>query len=110
MRVNENIESLVRALRCLGAQDSNGDCYMDYYNSVHFDEIVDGKCRKMVCLGKNADKTVYCPFHQNVHSTCFEDGECSWLSDVADIIQEQQYEIEQLEQQLPDAIGLKRRS
>ena len=29
-----------------------------------------------------------CPYHQNKYGLCFEDGELSWLKDVADLLEE----------------------
>ena len=69
---------MIKALRCLASQDSEGNCYEDIYNFMNPDK------QRMRC-GGDCDSFIPCPYHQNKYEVCFEDGECGeWLNIAAD--------------------------
>ncbi len=89
--MGERIEingDLVKALRCIGSQDGDGDCYMEYYNLTH--------SGPGISCGPASDCRELCPHYQNKYEVCFEDGLCGeWLTQLAD----------RLEELLPDRRG-----
>lgn len=79
-----NLDDLIKALRCLASNDTEGGCYEDHYNFGN-----DGRRQEMSCYGLYA--TIMCPYHQNTYGVCFEDGECQeWLGEAAGLIAELQ--------------------
>lgn len=86
------LDDMIKALRCVASQDTEGDCYKDHENFKHME---DDKYKRIVCetgedlrdyiSGKEA---VGCPYHQNTYGCCFEDGELYWLKDVAELLEE----------------------
>lgn len=71
-------EDMIRALRCLASQGSDGDCYADWFNTLNTDGA------RMSCSGHQKG-TRPCPYFQKNYGTSFADGECSeWLKAVAD--------------------------
>lgn len=86
------IDDMIKALRCVASQDTEGDCYKDHENFKHME---DDKYKRIVC-GTGEDLRDYisgkeaigCPYHQNTYGCCFEDGELYWLKDVAELLEE----------------------
>lgn len=79
------IESLCKALRCVGSQDSEGDCYKERHNlQVGLDE----RGEPMVaCTSRPPKGYITCPYYQDDYGVCAEDGELSWLTEVANYIE-----------------------
>lgn len=100
-------ENMIKALRCLGSNSPEGDCYMDFFNFNNQNEILNDKIKPMTCGNRTNDpKYQQCPYYQDEFETCFEDGECDWLKDTAELIEQQQAEITKLKQQLDEAMEL----
>ena len=86
------IDDMIKALRCVASQDTEGDCYKDHENFKHME---DDKYKRIVC-GTGEDLRDYisgkeaigCPYHQNTYGCCFEDGELYWLKDVTELLEE----------------------
>lgn len=86
------LDDMIKALKCVASQDTEGDCYKDHENFKHME---DDKYKRIVCRtgedlrdyigGKEA---VGCPYHQNTYGCSFEDGELYWLKDVAELLEE----------------------
>lgn len=75
-------DDLTKALRCLGSQTAEGDCYMDAENMRRLDN---GE-QLISCTVNPVDKE-RCPYYQLTYGCCFEDGECAeWLGKAADEI------------------------
>lgn len=64
---NAALDNMIKALKCVASQDTEGDCYADRENSMHMD---DDEHKRIVC------------------GTGFEDGELYWLKDVAELLEE----------------------
>ena len=86
------IDDMIKALRCVASQDTEGDCYKDHENFKHME---DDKYKRIVCgTGENLKDwisgrdAVGCPYHQKTYGTCYEDGELYWLKDVAELLEE----------------------
>ncbi|MBR3762206.1 MAG: hypothetical protein IKK59_05630 [Lachnospiraceae bacterium] len=75
---------LVKALRCLGSQTADGDCYETLYNMQH---MGDEDYKPMRCGACESETKICCPYHQKTYDVCFEDGDCWWLREVADMIE-----------------------
>lgn len=84
----QNNTDLIKALRCLASQTCEGDCYETSYNMQHID---DENPIRMVCGNRMRDDVICCPFYQDTYGVCFEDGECYWLKEVADLLQAKAY-------------------
>lgn len=86
MMTENNLDDLIKALRCLASTDTEGGCYKDHYNFGN-----DGRRQKVSCFGSS--ETIRCPYHQKTYGVCFEDGRCQeWLWEAAELIAElQQY-------------------
>lgn len=86
------LDDMIKALRCVASQDTEGDCYADHENFMH---MQDDEHKRIVC-GTGEDlrdyisgkEVVGCPYHQNTYGCCFEDGELYWLKDVAELLEE----------------------
>ena len=86
------LDDMIKALRCVASQDTEGDCYADHENFMH---MQDDEHKRIVC-GTGEDlrdyisgkEVVGCPYHQNTYGCCFEDGELHWLKDVAELLEE----------------------
>lgn len=86
------LDDMIKALKCVASQDTEGDCYKDHENFKHME---DDKYKRIVC-GTGEDlrdyiggkEAVGCPYHQNAYGCCFEDGELYWLKDVAELLEE----------------------
>lgn len=85
------LDDMIKALRCVAGQDTEGDCYADHENFMHMDD----KCKRIICgTGKDlrdyisGKESVDCPYYQNTYGCCFEDGELYWLKDVAELLEE----------------------
>lgn len=86
------LDDMIKALKCVASQDTEGDCYKDHENFKHME---DDKYKRIVCetgedlrdytSGKEA---VGCPYYQDTYGCCFEDGELYWLKDVAELLEE----------------------
>ena len=88
-----NADEIVKALRCLSSQTSDGDCYMDSYNMQHLDDI---NAKRMVCSNRFKDG-IKCPYHQDEFGVCFEDGECGeWIANAADLLEQFQAKVERM--------------
>lgn len=81
-RLTDN--ALVKALRCLGSQTADGDCYETLYNMQH---MGDEDYKPMRCGACESETKICCPYHQKTYDVCFEDGDCWWLREVADMIE-----------------------
>ena len=86
------IDDMIKALRCVASQDTEGDCYKDHENFKH---MKDDKYKRIVCgTGENLKDwisgrdAVGCPYHQKTYGTCYEDGELYLLKDVAELLEE----------------------
>lgn len=86
------LDDMIKALKCVASQDVEGDCYADHENFMHMD---DDEHKRIVCgTGENLKdyisgrEAVGCPYHQDTYSCCFEDGDFSWLKDVAELLEE----------------------
>ena len=86
------IDDMIKALKCIASQDTEGDCYADRENFMHME---DDKHKRLVCgTGKNlkdyisGKEAIGCPNHQDTYGCCFEDGELYWLKDVAELLEE----------------------
>lgn len=86
------LDDMIKALKCVASQDTEGDCYKDHENFKHME---DDKYKRIIC-GTGEDlrdyiggkEAVGCPYHQNTYGCCFEDGELYWLKDVAELLEE----------------------
>ena len=86
------LDDMIKALKCVASQDTEGDCYKDHENFKHME---DDKYKRIVCetgedlrdytSGKEA---VGCPYYQDTYGCCFENGELYWLKDVAELLEE----------------------
>lgn len=86
------LDDMIKALKCVASQDTEGDCYKDHENFKHME---DDKYKRIVCetgedlrdytSGKEA---VGCPYYQDTYGCCFEDGESYWLKDAAELLEE----------------------
>ena len=86
------LDDMIKALKCVVSQDTEGDCYKDHENFKHME---DDKYKRIVCetgedlrdyiSGKEA---VGCPYYQDTYGCCFEDGELYWLKDAAELLEE----------------------
>ena len=86
------LDDMIKALKCVASQDVEGDCYADHENFMHMD---DDEHKRIVCgTGENLKdyisgrEAVGCPYHQDTYGCCFEDGDFSWLKDVAELLEE----------------------
>ena len=85
------LDDMIKALRCVASQDAEGDCYADHENFMHRND----EHKRIVC-GTGEDlkdyigggEAVGCPYYQQKYGCCFEDGELSWLKDVAELLEE----------------------
>ena len=85
------LDDMIKALRCVASQDDVGDCYADHENFMHRND----EHKRIVC-GTGEDlkdyigggEAVGCPYYQQKYGCCFEDGELSWLKDVAELLEE----------------------
>lgn len=86
------IDDMIKALKCIASQDTEGDCYADRENFMCME---DDKHKRIVC-GTGEDlkdyisgkEAVGCPHHQDTYGCCFEDGELYWLKDAAELLEE----------------------
>lgn len=86
------LDDMIKALKCVASQDTEGDCYKDHENFKHME---DDKYKRIVC-GTGEDlrdyisgkEVVGCPYHQNTYGCCFENGELYWLKDVVELLEE----------------------
>ena len=86
------LDDMIKTLKCVASQDTEGDCYKDHENFKHME---DDKYKRIVCetgedlrdyiSGKEA---VGCPYYQDTYGCCFEDGELYWLKDAAELLEE----------------------
>lgn len=86
------LDDMIKALKCVASQDTEGDCYADRENFMCME---DDKHKRLVCgTGKNlkdyisGKEAIGCPHHQDTYGCCFEDGELYWLKDVAELLEE----------------------
>ena len=85
------LDDMIKALKCVASQDTVGDCYADHENFMHMHD----KHKRIVCgTGEDlrdyisGNEAVGCPYHQDTYGCCFEDGDFSWLKDVAELLEE----------------------
>ena len=82
-------DDLTKALRCLGSQNAEGDCYEDSENMRRWESG-----EKLLMCAENPVGKERCPYHQPTYSCCFEGGECmEWLGKAADEIVSQDINI-----------------
>lgn len=86
------LDDMIKALKCVASQDTEGDCYADRENFMHME---DDEHKRLVCgTGENlrdfisGREAVGCPYYQKKYGYCFEDGELSWLKGVAELLEE----------------------
>lgn len=87
------LDDMIKALKCVASQDTVGDCYAGHENFMHRHDK--NKHKRIVC-GTGEDlrdyiggkEAVGCPYYQNTYGCCFENGELSWLKDVAELLKE----------------------
>ena len=85
------LDDMIKALKCVASQDTIGDCYAGHENFMHRND----EHKRIVC-GTGEDlrdyisgkEAVGCPYYQNTYGCCFENGELSWLKDVAELLKE----------------------
>nr|DAJ22155.1 MAG TPA: hypothetical protein [Siphoviridae sp. ctnoo6] len=85
------LDDMIKALKCVASQDTIGDCYAGHENFMHRND----EHKRIVC-GTGEDlrdyisgkEAVGCPYYQNTYGCCFENGELSWLKDVAELLEE----------------------
>ena len=85
------LDDMIKALKCVASQDAVGDCYAGHENFMHRND----EHKRIVC-GTGEDlrdyisgkEAVGCPYYQNTYGCCFENGELSWLKDVAELLKE----------------------
>ena len=65
------LDDMIKALKCVASQDTEGDCYKDHEN---FNHMEDDKYKRIVCgTGENLKDwisgrdAVGCPYHQNTY-------------------------------------------
>lgn len=80
-----NLQDIIKALRCLGSQRCMGDCYADFYNLHNYENEVDG-AKHMKCRKETTDSIIGCPYYQSEYETCIDNG-CGWLEEVADLLE-----------------------
>ena len=87
-----NIEDMIKALKCVASNISDGDCHADIENFKHRD---DADFKSVVCTDSekprdliNGGEGQCCPYYQKTYGCCFEDGELYWLDDVAKLLEE----------------------
>lgn len=86
------LDDMIKALKCVASQDTEGDCYADHENFMH---MQDDEHKRIIC-GTGEDlrdyisgkEVVGCPYHQNTYGCSFEDGELYWLKDAAELLEE----------------------
>lgn len=86
------LDDMIKALKCVSSQDVEGDCYADHENFMHME---DDEHKRIVC-GTGEDLRDYIsgkeavgyPYYQQKYGCCFEDGDLSWLKDVAELLEE----------------------
>lgn len=71
------LEDMIKALKCVGSQDSLGDCYADCEVYMHME---DENYKRLVCgTGKDlyikGTPTEGCPYYQKKYGVCPEDGD-----------------------------------
>lgn len=84
------LEDMIKALKCVGSQDSLGDCYADREVYMH---MGDENYKRLVCgTGKDlyikGTPTEGCPYYQKKYGVCLEDGDSYWLNEVAELLEE----------------------
>ena len=86
------LDNMIKALKCVASQDTEGDCYADRENFMHMD---DDEHKRIVCgTGEtlrdfiSGKESLRCPYHQKEYGCCFEDGDLFWLKDVAELLKE----------------------
>lgn len=84
------LEDMIKALKCVGSQDSLGDCYADREVYMHME---DENYKRLVCgTGKDpyikGTPTEGCPYYQKKYGVCPEDGDLYWLNEVAELLEE----------------------
>lgn len=86
------LDDMIKALKCVASQDTEGDCYKDHENFKHME---DDKYKRIVCeTGEDlrdyisGNEAVGCPYHQQKYGCCFEDGDLFWMKDVAGLLEE----------------------
>ena len=84
------LEDMIKALKCVGSQNSLGDCYADREVYMHME---DENHKRLVCeTGKDlyikGTPTEGCPYYQKKYGVCPEDGDLYWLNEVAELLKE----------------------
>lgn len=85
-------KNMIKALKCLASQSTEGDCYADFYNFKRLDD--DSKPRMLCAEGENlrdfisGGPAIGCPYYQKAYGTCFEDGELYWLKELAEQLED----------------------
>nr|DAG73385.1 MAG TPA: hypothetical protein [Caudoviricetes sp.] len=84
------LEDMIKALKCVGSQNSLGDCYADREDYMHME---DENYKRLVCgTGKDlyikGTPTEGCPYYQKKYGVCPEDGDLYWLNEVAELLEE----------------------
>lgn len=84
------LEDMIKALKCVGSQNSLGDCYADREVYMHME---DENHKRLVCgTGKDlyikGIPTEGCPYYQKKYGVCPEDGDLYWLNEVAELLKE----------------------
>ena len=88
------VEDMIKALKCIASYDEEGDCYADCENFIH---MGDDNYKRFVCANSEDLKdfssekngVIGCPYHQNKYDCCLEDGDLSWMKDVAELLKKQ---------------------
>ena len=84
------LDDMIKALKCVGSQNSLGDCYADNEDYMHME---DENHKRLVCgTGKDlyikGTPTEGCPYYQKKYGVCPEDGDLYWLNEVAELLEE----------------------
>ena len=83
-------EDMIKALKCVGSQNSLGECYADREAYMH---MGDENYKRIFCgTGKElyikGTPTEGCPYYQKNYGVSPEDGDLYWLKDVAELLEE----------------------
>lgn len=87
------VEDMIKSLKCIASQDADGDCYMEHENFKH---IGDENYKPIVCeAGENlrdpisGEDTISCPYYNKTFKQCLDDGDLSWMKDIAELLEKQ---------------------
>ena len=87
------VEDMIKSLKCIASQDADGDCYMEHENFKHME---DDNYKPIVCgAGENlrdpisGEDTISCPYYNKTFKQCLDEGDLSWMKNVAELLEKQ---------------------